>query len=379
MSRRLPSTPPVLSGYSYVRPLGSGGFADVFLFEQNMPRRPVAVKVLLRDIVDNDVLRMFNAEADVMARLSAHPAILTVFTASISADGRPYLVMEYCPGSPGQTYRREAGAVADVLNLAVKIACALETAHRSGVLHRDIKPSNILVTTLGAPVLADFGIAASLTSLDTEHLIAMSVPWSAPEVVNEHTTGSVATEVWSFGATIYSLLASRAPFDATDAPRPTAAQLKSRITRARYTPIGGVVPAALEEFLARTMNRDPGRRQQSLLECARELQLLQQSLGLPPTPLEVAADEWAAAATPVDFNNTAVPGPPISVVPVESKRRKRVAAPAVSETREGTRFNGAPTRRSGGSGLKLALLLAAAVVVGIGATLLVLALTGLVG
>jgi len=371
--------PPVLSGYSYVRPLGSGGFADVFLFEQNMPRRPVAVKVLLRDVVDNDVLRMFNAEADVMARLSAHPAILTVFTASISADGRPYLVMEYCPGSPGQTYRREPGPVADVLTLAVKIACALETAHRSGVLHRDIKPSNILVTTLGAPVLADFGIAASLTSLDTEHLIAMSVPWSAPEVVSEHTTGTVATEVWSFGATIYSLLASRAPFEATDAPRPTAAQLKSRISRAKYTPIGGVVPAALEEFLARTMNRDPGRRQQSLLQCARELQLLQQGLGLMPTPLEVAADEWAAAATPVDFNNTVVPGPPISVVAVQSRRRKRELAPAISETNEGTRFNEAAPRPSGGSGLKLALLLAGAVIVGIGATLLVLSLTGLVG
>ncbi|TFB83209.1 serine/threonine protein kinase [Cryobacterium algoricola] len=380
MARRLPSVPPILSGYTYVRPLGSGGFADVFLFEQNMPRRPVAIKVLLRDVVDNDVLRMFNAEADVMARLSAHPAILTVFTASISADGRPYLVMEYCPGSPGQTYRREAGAVADVLALAVKIACALETAHRSGVLHRDIKPSNILVTTLGAPVLADFGIAASLTSLDTEHLIAMSVPWSAPEVVAEHTTGTVATEVWSFGATIYSLLASRAPFEVTDAPRPTAAQLKSRIGRAKYTPIGGVVPAALEEFLARTMSRDPGRRQQSLLQCARELQLLQQGLGLPPTPLEVAADEWAAAATPVDFNNTVVPGPPISVVAVESKRRKRESAPAVSQTNEGTRFNGAAApRRSGGSGLKLALLLAGAVIAGVAATLLVLSLAGLVG
>ena len=99
MGRRIPSAPPVLSGYTYVRPLGTGGFADVFLFEQNMPRRSVAVKVLLQDIVDDDVLRAFNAEADVMARLSSHPSILTVYDASISADGRPYLVMEYCPGS----------------------------------------------------------------------------------------------------------------------------------------------------------------------------------------------------------------------------------------------------------------------------------------
>ena len=88
MASRLPSAPPVIAGYTAIRPLGTGGFADVFLFEQNMPRRSVAVKVLLHDVVDNDVLRMFNAEADVMARLSSHPSILTVYDAGISADGR---------------------------------------------------------------------------------------------------------------------------------------------------------------------------------------------------------------------------------------------------------------------------------------------------
>ncbi|MCR2827776.1 protein kinase domain-containing protein, partial [Microbacterium sp. zg.Y909] len=150
MANRLPSAPPVLPGFTYVRPLGTGGFADVFLFEQNLPRRPVAVKVLLEDIVDEGLLRMFNAEADVMARLSSHPSILTIYEASISADGRPYLVMEYCPTSLTNRYRREVMPVAEVLQLSVKIASALETAHRSGLLHRDIKPSNILVTAFGS-------------------------------------------------------------------------------------------------------------------------------------------------------------------------------------------------------------------------------------
>lgn len=91
MARRLPAPAPVVPGLRFVRPLGTGGFADVYLFEQEMPRRSVAVKVLLADVVDAETLRMFNAEADVMARLSAHPSILTVHQASISADGRPYL------------------------------------------------------------------------------------------------------------------------------------------------------------------------------------------------------------------------------------------------------------------------------------------------
>ncbi len=203
----------MLAGFDYVRPLGTGGFADVFLFEQDMPRRAVAVKVLLQDVVAEGLLRMFNAEADIMARLSAHPSIVTIYQASISADGRPYIVMEYCPTSMTDRYRRETIPVAEVLQLGVKIGSALETAHRAGLLHRDIKPSNLLVTSFGTPVLSDFGIAASRSTREDEEVFAMSVPWSAPEVVDEQVAGSVPAEVWSLGATIYSLLAGRSPFE----------------------------------------------------------------------------------------------------------------------------------------------------------------------
>ena len=202
MAKRLPSTPPTLSGFTTVRPLGTGGFADVFLYEQNMPRRTVAVKVLLADVVDEDVVRMFNAEADTMARLSSHPSILTVYEAAISPDGRPYLVMEYCPRSISPAYRSEVMPLADILDIGVRIGAALETAHRAGVLHRDIKPSNILYTSFGTPVLADFGIATSLSGRNGSETFAMSVPWSAPEVLTYKTKGTVATEVYSLGSTI---------------------------------------------------------------------------------------------------------------------------------------------------------------------------------
>ena len=107
MATRLPSAPPILPGLTYIRPLGSGGFADVFLYEQDMPRRDVAVKVLPSDVRDPELRRMFNAEADVLAHLSAHPSIVTVYQAGISADGRPYIVMEFCPGGLAQRYRHE--------------------------------------------------------------------------------------------------------------------------------------------------------------------------------------------------------------------------------------------------------------------------------
>ena len=379
MGRRLPSAPPVLSGYTYVRPLGTGGFADVFLFEQNMPRRSVAVKVLLQDIVDDDVLRSFNADADVMARLSSHPSILTVYNASISADGRPYLVMEFCPGSYSARERAKPLPVATALSVGVRIACALETAHRSKVLHRDIKPSNILTTTFGGPVLGDFGIAASLAGGAQSELFAMSLPWSAPEVVDERTTGTVATEVWSFGATLYSLLADRGPFELPAGANGTRAQLKQRINRAKYTSIGRAdVPASLEDVLARMMSRDPASRQSSLLECAHDLQRVQRDLGLPLTALEVADEAWAAAGAPVDFNNHESRGAVISDVIIPSLRpgARRSARRPVSQTREGTLPNGIDSGHKRLSPLVLILLLVGAVIVGGGATVAALSIAG---
>ena len=348
MASRLPSAPPGLSGFTYVRPLGTGGFADVFLFEQNLPRRPVAVKVLLEDIVDENLLRMFNAEADVMARLSAHPSILTIYEASISADGRPYIVMEYCPTSLTNRYRREVIPVAEVLQLGVKIGSALETAHRSGLLHRDIKPSNILLTTFGAPVLADFGIAAAISGrAGDDEVFAMSVPWSAPEIVDERVSGSVPAEVWGLGATIYSLLAGRSPFERSGSGQNSREQLKSRIRKAAYTPIGRTdVPPRLEQVLARSMSRDPGTRHASAAELAHDLQLVQHEMGIPHTPMEVAVDEWAAAGAAVDFQDDRVRGPVRPSVQYESRRPARAARAVDRRPDEGTVLAGsAPAKR----------------------------------
>ncbi len=365
VSSRLPSSPPGLSGFTYVRPLGAGGFADVFLFEQNLPRRPVAVKVLLEDVVDENVLRMFNAEADVMARLSAHPSILTIHEASVSADGRPYLVMEYCPTSLTHRYRREEIPVAEVLQLGVKIGSALETAHRAGLLHRDIKPSNILITAFGSPVLSDFGIAAAVEARpDTEEVFAMSVPWSAPEVVDERVSGSIAAEVWSLGATVYSLLAGRSPFERPGRGQNTRDQLKARIRKAVYTPIGRPdVPGELDAVLARALNRDPAARHPSAAAFAHDLQLIQHRMGLPHTPLEVAVDEWASAGATVDFADDQPRGPVRPAVEYASSRPERRRSTPARRPDEGTILAGAEPASRMRRGTVIALIVGAGVLV----------------
>jgi len=276
-----------------VHVLGSGGFADVFLYEQNMPRRQVAVKVMLNEVVNEQVRQMFQAEANLMAQLSAHPAILTVYQASVSADGRPYLVMELCSASLSERYRRESIPVPEVLRIAVKIGSAIETAHRAGVLHRDIKPSNILLTAYGHPVLSDFGIASTLTASREDDSVGLSIPWSAPEVLLDEVPGSIASEVWAFAATVYSLLAGRSPFELPGGSN-TSSDLMSRIARAKPQPIGRAdVPASLEALLRRAMSRRPELRPGSVLELVRELQLIETELGVPQTAIEVAMDDWA--------------------------------------------------------------------------------------
>ncbi|KAA9086562.1 serine/threonine-protein kinase [Microbacterium radiodurans] len=381
MASRLPSAPPGISGFTYVRPLGTGGFADVFLFEQNLPRRPVAVKVMLEDVVDESLLRMFNAEADVMARLSAHPSILTIYEASISADGRPYIVMEYCPTSLTNRYRREVIPVAEVLQLGVKIGSALETAHRAGLLHRDIKPSNILVTTFGSPVLSDFGIAAAISERPSaDEVFAMSVPWSAPEIVDERVAGSVAAEVWGLGATLYSLLAGRSPFERAGSGQNTRDQLKSRIRKAAYTPIERAdVPARLEQVLARSMSRDPAQRHASAAELAHELQLVQHELGMPHTPMEVAGDAWATAGAAVDFADDRSRGPVRPSVAYESRRPARATRAPERRPDEGTILAGAEPARGLSTGVKIALLAGGGVLLAAGGALTTLLLVGGIG
>lgn len=303
MTRRLPSSPPVLSGFTFIRVLGSGGFGDVFLYEQQLPRRQVAVKVLLPEVVNPRVSSMFQSEAELMSQLSTHPAILSVFEAGVSSDGRPFLVTEVCVAGYGERFRAETIPVAEAVRTGIKIAAALETAHRANVLHRDIKPGNILVTAYGHPVLSDFGIASSVYQGDNSTAVGLSVPWAAPEVIRESTTGTTASEIWALAATVYSLLAGRSPFEIPGKDN-SPGHLAGRILKSSPQPIGRPdVPAQLEKVLFSAMSKNPLDRPHSALEFARQLQQVETSMGLAQTPLDVVGDEWGSSAILINEND----------------------------------------------------------------------------
>ena len=160
MAQRTPA--PELPGYTFRKWLGGGGFADVFHYHQEGLGRDVAIKMLHHG-VNPKTLAAFQTEASLMAKLSSHPNIVTIFEMDIASDGRPYLVMEMCPAAHlGERVSRRLYSPAKAMEVGVQIAGAVETAHRLGVLHRDIKPANILFTQFSVPALTDFGISISV-------------------------------------------------------------------------------------------------------------------------------------------------------------------------------------------------------------------------
>jgi eukaryotic-like serine/threonine-protein kinase len=291
MAGRAAQSPPALPGFTHVELLGSGGFADVFLYEQHLPRRRVAVKVLLTERMASGSIEEFTAEANVMALLSTHPAIVTIHQAGLAADGRPYLVMEYCPKPNLQVrFRREPFSVAEALRVGVQVAAAVETAHRAGVLHRDIKPANILVTEYNRPALTDFGIASTTGAGEAGGL---SIPWSPPEAVAAAVpSGDARWDVWSLGATVYSLLAGRSPFE-LPGHRNSAADLIERIPTMPLPPLARTdAPVSLQRALERAMAKAPADRYDSALAFARALQRVQIELAHSVTPIDIL-DEGA--------------------------------------------------------------------------------------
>ncbi|WP_194397212.1 serine/threonine-protein kinase [Microbacterium atlanticum] len=289
-AKRAPMAPPELPGFTYVDLLGSGGFADVYLYEQQLPKRRVAVKVLLTERMSSGSVEEFTAEANVMAMLSTHPAIVTIYQAGVAGDGRPYLVMEYCPRPNLQVrYRREAFSIAESLRVGVQVAAAVETAHRAGVLHRDIKPANILVTEYNRPALTDFGIA-STTSAAAESA-GLSIPWSPPESFADVPRSDPRSDVWALGATVYTLLAGRSPFE-LPGQRNGAAELIHRIETQPLPALGRAdVPASLQRVIERAMAKNPPDRHESALAFARALQTVQIELSHSVTPIDILDDQ----------------------------------------------------------------------------------------
>src|SRR5215216_3340090 len=199
-----PTVPSVqIDGFDQLELIGKGGFSYVFSARQRDFNRRVALKVLTFGLADERERRSFERECRAMGLVSQHPHIVTVFNAAFTTAKQPCIVMElYSGGTLGERLKRDGRLpVATVLDVGVKIAGALQTAHDRRLLHRDIKPQNLFISEFGEPALGDFGIS----TLDDERSISggggLTVHYAPPEVL-EGEPASSSSDVYSFAATL---------------------------------------------------------------------------------------------------------------------------------------------------------------------------------
>jgi serine/threonine protein kinase len=197
-------------GYEIIDVLGRGGFGVVYRAHQVTIDREVAIKVDSRVILDDRDQRRFLREVRAAGRLSGHPHVVEIYDAGVLPDGRPYLVMELCPG--GSLAGRAPLPPPEVAHIGTGIADALAAAHALGVLHRDIKPGNILVKRYGTVGLGDFGLAALIeTGRDSSVTLAALTPAYAPPEAFRLEPPSPRSDIYALAATLYALLAGRPP------------------------------------------------------------------------------------------------------------------------------------------------------------------------
>jgi non-specific serine/threonine protein kinase/serine/threonine-protein kinase len=212
-----------IGAYRLIEELGRGGMGVVYLAERGEDfRQRVAVKVVKRGMDTDFVLRRFRQERQVLAVLD-HPNIARLLDGGATADGRPYLVMEYIEGLPIDRYCDEQKLpVRDRLKLFQAVCAAVGYSHQRLIIHRDIKPSNILVTDDGTPKLLDFGIAklldetlASASYQRTATNARMMTPdYASPEQLRGETVTTVS-DVYSLGVLLYFLLTGHLPFQSS--------------------------------------------------------------------------------------------------------------------------------------------------------------------
>jgi WD40 repeat protein/serine/threonine protein kinase len=218
----------VIGRYKLLEQIGEGGFAVVYVAEQQEPvRRQVALKVIKLGMDTRQVVARFEAERQALA-LMDHPDIAKVFDAGATDSGRPFFVMELVKGIPITGYcDLKKLATRDRLDLFIAVCQAIQHAHQKGVIHRDIKPSNILVTVQeGKPVpkVIDFGIAKATQQRLTEKTLHTQLEqfigtpaYMSPEQAEMSGLDiDTRSDIYSLGVLLYELLVGKTPFDSKE-------------------------------------------------------------------------------------------------------------------------------------------------------------------
>ena len=262
--------------YRIVDKIGVGGMADVYLGEDTLLGRHVAIKVLHANFAnDDEFVTRFKREAQAAGKLN-HPNIVNMYDVGFDQDLH-YIIMEYVNGETLKEYITRHGrlSIDEAVKFTIAIAEGLEHAHTMGIVHCDIKPHNVIITQTGRVKVTDFGIARAMNATNTV-MYTNSILGSAHYLSPEQASGKPVdgnTDIYSLGVVLYEMLTGRVPFEGETPIAVALKHVREKVAPpTRYNPS---IPPLLEAVVMKALSKNPADRFDSISDMISDLRLSQ--------------------------------------------------------------------------------------------------------
>jgi len=282
--------------YKILELIGGGGMSHVYLAEDMILNREVAIKVLRYDFSNEEELhRRFQREA-LAATTLAHPNIVSIYDVGDDGDYH-FIVMEYIQGKTLKQYIQQFSPIspAKAVQIMRQLTSAIAHAHEHQIIHRDIKPQNILMDEQGNVKITDFGIATTLsaTSYTKTNSVIGTVHYLSPEQARGGIS-SHKSDIYALGIVLYELLTGELPFSGESAVSIALKHLQSETPSVRA--VNASIPQSLENVVIRATAKDPRHRYNSVEEMGADLE----------TALSISRINEPKYEVPVDNDKTKV-------------------------------------------------------------------------